>query len=288
MPTDVLIVARDPAFGGALTRLIELALEVKAEATESEAEAEDVLAANTPVLVMESMGTPADFAFLLRAWRIRPDAPVVICTPSSCAEAHRAFGPLAIVPAPAPPAPLLHAVRRAISAKQWSADSASPPVGLPAVMPVQMAPVDVMHMLRRDALTFNVWRETNNPNFVRYAPNEDMPQAAHSLARAFLPRANLSRVNLTRISLFGASLRESTGTFVQLEGADLREADLAGAVIVGSNLVGADLRGACFDQAELVACDLRGALMSETTLTHAMLVDCELDPPSARVTSTTA
>ncbi len=288
MTTDVLIVARDPAFGDALTRLIELALEVKASSTVSEAEAEEILADDTPVLVMESMGAPADFAFLLRAWRIRPDAPVIVCTPASSVEAHRAFGPLAIVPAPAPPAPLLHAVRRAISAKQWSADAASPPVGLPTVMPVQMAPVDVMHMLRRDALTFNVWRETNNPEFVRYAPNQGMPQAAHSLARAFLPRANLSRVNLTRISLFGASLRESTGAFVQFEGADLRDADLAGVVIVGANFVGADLRGACLDQAELVACDLRGALLNEKTLTHAMLVDCELDPPSARVAPRTA
>lgn len=280
MAADVLILARDPGFGPGLTRLIQRVLDLTVETTDSEYAVEEALADRNVVIVMESAGSPADFALLLRAWRIRPEAPVVVCAPPAKLDAHRAFGPLALLPSPTPPAPLLRAVQRALCTLRWVDESARAPIGMPAVLPIHMASVDVMNMLRRDPLTYNLWRETSNPGFHRpgwaFGP-ERMPAGAHSLARAFLPRADLSRANLTRMSLFGASLRESSGIFVQLEGADLRDTDLASVLFVGSDLSGADLRGANLERAEFIACDLRGAYMDPMTLQHVLLVDCELD-----------
>lgn len=280
MTPEVLILARDPAFGEALRRLLDLALEVPSTSTTSEIEAEDVLAETTPVLVLESEARPADFAFLLRAWRLRPEAPVIVCCPPGQTDAHRAFGPLATLTNPTPPGPVVRAVRRALLSRPWVQDTVGPPLGLPAVLPVFMAPVDVMHALRRDPLTFNLWREATNPGFHRagwLGNTADIPQATYSLARAFLPRADLSRANFTRLSLYGASLREVSGAFVQFEGADLRDADLSGSLLVGSDLSEADLRGASLEHAELVGCDLRGALLDPAALEAATLVDCELD-----------
>lgn len=281
MAHDVLILSRDPAFGEALTRLLALALEVDAFATDHEIEAEDVLAECAPVLVLESSGRPRDFAFLLRAWRLRPESPVVICCPSAVREAHRAFGPIAILSAPSAPAPMVRAVRRGLLARPWVQETAGPPLGLPSVLPVGMAPVDVMHLLRRDPLTFNLWREASNPSFHRQGwggLSVRAPSATYSLARSFLPRCDVSRANLTRMSLFGASLRESNGAFCSMEGADLRDADLSGSLFVASDFSDADLRGACFEEAELVACDLRGAEYEPEQLDSAKLVDCDVDP----------
>lgn len=277
---DILILARDPSFGPALTRLVDLALDVKVTCTESELEVEDELSNSTPVIIMESEGRPEDYALLLRAWRIRPEAPIIICAPANTLEGHRAFGPIGLIPSPPAPGSLIRLLRRALYCRRWIEDSAATPVGLPSVLPVQMAPVDVMHMLRRDVLTFNVWREAANPGFHRpgwTSGAEQMPEAAHALQRAFLPRSDLSRANFTRMSLYGASLRESSGIFTQLEGADLRDCDLASVLFVGADLAGADLRGANLERAEFIACDLTGAYLDPDTLQHVLLVDCEVD-----------
>ena len=281
MAHDVLINSPEPVFAEALSRLAELSLDVRARTTRDVHEAEAALVDAPAPLVHVSRGGPDDYALLMRLWRIRPEAPVVVCAPQSSLEAHRAFGPFALLPKPSSTRALVDVIRRALYATPWLQDAAPPRGGLPEVLSTRLGVIDVLSLLRQDTLTFNLWREVVNPSFCVPAFEADpsaLPRASYDLVRAFLPRADLSRTNLTRMRLGGACLREIFGAFTQLAGADLRDADFGGAYLVGADLSGADLRGAQFDGAELIGCDLSDARADAGAFNGALVVDCELDP----------
>lgn len=272
---EVLIFHRRPREAEALARLVERALSTTAEATAAETDVEDALCDINPVLVVASDGHPEDFALLVRAWRVRPETPTVVITPARHLDAHRFAGPMVLVAEQGAPRSILSAVRRGLQALPWLEEGPAAPRGIPAVMPVDVGAVDVMHMLRQDPLTFNVWREAANPAFLRAV--EGAPETSYSLAKAFLPRADLSRANLVRMDMPGACLREAYGAFTSLEDANLRGADLSGALLVGANLSGADLRGANLEGTELVACGLEHARFDAGALAQALVVDCDAD-----------
>ena len=278
MSHEVIVLSQDAVFSEVLVRYIGLALDVEAIALSDSSALEKRLARAPSVVVAESKGSAEDYAMLLRAWRLRPEAPFIVCAPGKTLEAHLTLAPLARIPTPVDPRALVRALRRALLAQPWLEDAAHPPIGLPNVLPVHLSAVDAMHILRRDPLTFNLWRETSNPSFLPPSQlQEGAPSSSFSLSRAFLPRADLSRANLTRMGLYGACLRGSLGLFTQLSGADLRDSDLEGATLVGADLTDADLRGASLTNTEFVACDLRGAEVSPGALEDARLVDCEVD-----------
>lgn len=281
MAHDVLINSPEPVFAEALSRLAERSLDVRARTTRDAHEAEAALADTPAPLVHMSTGGPEDYALLMRLWRIRPEAPVVVCAPQSCLEQHRAFGPFALVPTPIPTGRLVEVIRRALYASPWLQDAPPPRGGLPKVLSTQLGVIDVLSLLRQDTLTFNLWREVVNPAFCVPGFESDptaLPRASYDLVRAFLPRADLSRTNLTRMRLAGACFREIYGAFTSFVGADLRDADFGGAYLVGADLVGADLRGAQFDGAELIGCNFADTRMEAGAFNGALVVDCDLDP----------
>lgn len=273
---DVLIFHRRLPEAETLARVVSRSLSVTAEALDQETAVEDALCECHPVLVIASAGRAEDYALLVRTWRIRPETPTVVISPTLRLDAHRFVGPMVLIPERAAPRSILSAVRRGLQALPWLDEGPAAPRGIPPVMPVDVGAVDVMHMLRQDPLTFNVWREAANPAFLPGV--REAPQTSHTLSKAFLPRADLSRANLTRMDLPGACLREAYGAFTSFEDANLRGADLSGALFVGASFAGADLRGANLDGAELVACGLERADLEPGALASALIVDCDVDP----------
>src|SRR5579864_1373073 len=141
-----------------------------------------------------------------------------------------------------------------------------------------MAVVQQLEMLKRGALEWNQWRQSNPDATIDLAgadlAGRDLSEAnlhGADLSGANLHGADLSGANLTEASLHkadfrGARLNNTNLTEARLEQAKFPEADLGAAVLIRAKLAGAD-----FTHANLSHSDLSGADLHESILVQANL-----------------